>query len=186
MEMGRQWLWVVAMVGAGLVAADDPVAASEAPGLHVPPGFVVRRTAAVPVNSDTEIYLLDTLGELPPFYAAGDVAFVGGSLGIDHVGGHNLLEPAALSLPIVAGPHNFNSADIARMLQPEDVACAIAYAVTAPPRVCGPPTRRPSARSTGRSPGPSPRGCGPGSVTPTWPRTWPRTRSWSSCVTAAG
>ncbi len=35
---------------------------------------------------------------------------------MDHVGGHNLLEPAALSLPIVAGPHNFNSADIARML----------------------------------------------------------------------
>jgi 3-deoxy-D-manno-octulosonic-acid transferase len=76
----------------------------------------VRRTSAVPVNPDTEVYLLDTLGELPPFYAAGDVAFVGGSLGIDHVGGHNLLEPAALSLPIVAGPHNFNSADIARML----------------------------------------------------------------------
>jgi 3-deoxy-D-manno-octulosonic-acid transferase len=76
----------------------------------------VRRTSAVPVNADTEVYLLDTLGELPPFYAAGDVAFVGGSLGIDNVGGHNLLEPAALGLPIVAGPHNFNSADIARML----------------------------------------------------------------------
>jgi 3-deoxy-D-manno-octulosonic-acid transferase len=76
----------------------------------------VRRKGAVHVTSDTEVYLLDTLGELPPFYAAGDVAFVGGSLGIDHVGGHNLLEPAALSLPIVAGPHNFNSADIARML----------------------------------------------------------------------
>jgi 3-deoxy-D-manno-octulosonic-acid transferase len=76
----------------------------------------VRRTSALPVTADTEVYLLDTLGELPPFYAAGDVAFVGGSLGIDHVGGHNLLEPAALGLPIVAGPHNFNSADIARML----------------------------------------------------------------------
>lgn len=76
----------------------------------------VRRTSAMPVNADTEVYLLDTLGELPPFYAAGDVAFVGGSLGIDHVGGHNLLEPAALGLPIVAGPHNFNSADVARML----------------------------------------------------------------------
>lgn len=76
----------------------------------------VRRTSALPVVSETEVYLLDTLGELPPFYAAGDVAFVGGSLGVDHVGGHNLLEPAALGLPIVAGPHNFNSADIARML----------------------------------------------------------------------
>jgi 3-deoxy-D-manno-octulosonic-acid transferase len=76
----------------------------------------VRRTAALPVTPATEVYLLDTLGELPPFYAAGDVAFVGGSLGIDDVGGHNLLEPAALGLPIIAGPHNFNSADIARLL----------------------------------------------------------------------
>lgn len=76
----------------------------------------VRRTSARPVNADTEVYLLDTLGELLPFYAAGDVAFVGGSLGVHHVGGHNLLEPAALSLPVVAGPSNFNSADIARML----------------------------------------------------------------------
>lgn len=76
----------------------------------------VRRKGAHAVTTDTEVYLLDTLGELPPFYAAGDVAFVGGSLGIDHVGGHNLLEPAALGLPIIAGPHNFNSADIARML----------------------------------------------------------------------
>jgi 3-deoxy-D-manno-octulosonic-acid transferase len=57
---------------------------------------------------------VDTLGELPPFYAAGDVAFVGGTL--VPIGGHNLLEPAALSLPILAGPHNFNSADIAKML----------------------------------------------------------------------
>jgi 3-deoxy-D-manno-octulosonic-acid transferase len=75
--------------------------------------FVTRRSA-LPVRSDTEVYLLDTLGELPPFYAAGDVAFVGGSL--VPIGGHNLLEPAALGLPIVAGPHNFNSADIAKLL----------------------------------------------------------------------
>jgi 3-deoxy-D-manno-octulosonic-acid transferase len=74
----------------------------------------VTRRSAAPVTSDTEVYLLDTLGELPPFYAAGDVAFVGGSL--VPIGGHNLLEPAALSLPIVAGPHNFNSADIAKLL----------------------------------------------------------------------
>jgi 3-deoxy-D-manno-octulosonic-acid transferase len=74
----------------------------------------VTRTSKVSVTPDTQVYLLDTLGELPVFYAAGDVAFVGGSL--VPIGGHNLLEPAALSLPIVAGPHNFNSADIAKML----------------------------------------------------------------------
>jgi len=74
----------------------------------------VTRTSKEAVNPDAQVYLLDTLGELPAFYAAGDVAFVGGSL--VPIGGHNLLEPAALSLPIVAGPHNFNSADIARLL----------------------------------------------------------------------
>jgi 3-deoxy-D-manno-octulosonic-acid transferase len=74
----------------------------------------VTRTSGASVPPDTQVFLVDTLGELPPFYAAGDVAFVGGSL--VPIGGHNLLEPAALSLPILAGPHNFNSADIARML----------------------------------------------------------------------
>ena len=74
----------------------------------------VTRTSKETVTSETQVFLLDTLGELPAFYAAGDVAFVGGSL--VPIGGHNLLEPAALSQPIVAGPHNFNSADIARML----------------------------------------------------------------------
>jgi len=74
----------------------------------------VTRTSGATVASETEVFLLDTLGELLPFYAAGDIAFVGGTL--VPIGGHNLLEPAALGLPIVAGPHNFNSADIARML----------------------------------------------------------------------
>jgi 3-deoxy-D-manno-octulosonic-acid transferase len=61
-----------------------------------------------------EILLLDSLGELLDFYAAADVAFVGGSL--VPVGGHNLLEPAALGVPILTGPHTFNGADIARLL----------------------------------------------------------------------
>ena len=47
------------------------------------------------------------------FYAASDIAFVGGTL--VPVGGHNLLEPAALGLPIVTGPHLFNTQDIADM-----------------------------------------------------------------------
>ncbi len=55
--------------------------------------------------------LLDSLGELLDFYAAADVAFVGGSL--VPVGGHNLLEPAALGVPILTGPDNSNSEEIA-------------------------------------------------------------------------
>jgi 3-deoxy-D-manno-octulosonic-acid transferase len=51
------------------------------------------------------------MGEVPMFYAASDVAFVAGSL--VPIGGHNLLEPAMLGVPIVTGPHNFNAQDIA-------------------------------------------------------------------------
>jgi 3-deoxy-D-manno-octulosonic-acid transferase len=70
----------------------------------------VRRSAGVPVDPETEVLLGDTMGELPLFYAGADVAFVGGSLVA--VGGHNLLEPAALAVPIVTGPHNFNGQEI--------------------------------------------------------------------------
>ena len=54
----------------------------------------------------TDILLLDTVGELPEFFAAGDIAFVGGSL-VD-CGGHNVLEPARLQKPILFGPHMAN------------------------------------------------------------------------------
>jgi 3-deoxy-D-manno-octulosonic-acid transferase len=60
------------------------------------------------------VLLVDTLGELLDFYAAADVAFVGGSL--VPIGGHNLLEPAALGLPILTGPYNGNGPDIAKLL----------------------------------------------------------------------
>ena len=58
--------------------------------------------------------LVDTVGELAALYAAADVAFVGGSL--VPIGGHNLLEPAALGLPVLTGPSYFNGKDIAHLL----------------------------------------------------------------------
>jgi 3-deoxy-D-manno-octulosonic-acid transferase len=103
------------------------------------------RTSGGAVAPETQVYLVDTLGELPPFYAAGDVAFVGGSL--VPVGGHNLLEPAALSLPIVAGPHNFNSADIARMLA-ERGAVRIVHDAAQLASVVGGLLADPTARTT--------------------------------------
>jgi len=60
------------------------------------------------------VLLLDTIGELESFYAAADAAFVGGSL--VPVGGHNLLEPAALAVPTLAGPHQNSAPDVARLL----------------------------------------------------------------------
>jgi 3-deoxy-D-manno-octulosonic-acid transferase len=62
-----------------------------------------------------EVLLLDTMGALLAWYAAADVAFVGGTL--VPVGGHNLLEPAALGKPVIAGPHTFNSPEAATLLR---------------------------------------------------------------------
>jgi 3-deoxy-D-manno-octulosonic-acid transferase len=65
-------------------------------------------------QAQTGVLLLDTLGELLYFYAAADVAFVGGSLA--PIGGHNLLEPAALGRAVLTGPNNSNGEDVARVL----------------------------------------------------------------------
>ncbi len=77
-------------------------------------GFAyTRRSRGGKLEDRHAVFLVDTLGELPNFYAASDVAFVAGSL--MPVGGHNLLEPAALGLPVLVGPHTFNSEEIATM-----------------------------------------------------------------------
>ncbi|HET7755623.1 MAG TPA: lipid IV(A) 3-deoxy-D-manno-octulosonic acid transferase [Steroidobacteraceae bacterium] len=72
---------------------------------------------------EPDVLLLDSLGELLDFYAAADVAFVGGSL--VPVGGHNLLEPAALGVPILTGPHNFSAEEVARLLIARGAAAVV-------------------------------------------------------------
>lgn len=73
----------------------------------------VRRTENVAeLGSDVDVFLGDTMGELSLMYAVSDVAFVGGSL--EPLGGQNILEPCALGVPVVFGPHMFNFPDISR------------------------------------------------------------------------
>ena len=72
-----------------------------------------QRTSNTACEPETEVLLGDTMGEVPLFYAACDVAFVGGTL--TAVGGHNLLEPASLGKPVVVGPHLFSTREIADM-----------------------------------------------------------------------
>jgi 3-deoxy-D-manno-octulosonic-acid transferase len=86
----------------------------------VPP----METAALPM--DTAVLLVDTMGELTALYASADVAFVGGSL--TAVGGHNLLEPAALGLPVLTGPSHENSKEIALLLLRRGAALQVANA----------------------------------------------------------
>jgi len=61
-------------------------------------------------ESDTQCFVVDTLGELLLFYAASDLAFVAGSF--DAIGGHNVLEPAALGIPVLVGPNTFNFEEV--------------------------------------------------------------------------
>lgn len=71
----------------------------------------VTRTSGSAAGPGDSVFLGDTMGELPLFYASADIAFVGGTL--VEIGGHNLLEPASLGLPVITGPHLFNTQDIA-------------------------------------------------------------------------
>ena len=64
-------------------------------------------------EADTVI-LLDTVGELAGFYRLSGMVFVGGSL-VPH-GGHNLVEPASMSRPILSGPHLQNFQAISESL----------------------------------------------------------------------
>jgi len=90
---------------------DEVAGALRAAGINF-----VRRSASAGDGTDAAcaVLLLDSLGELLDFYAAADVSFVGGSL--VPRGGHNLLEPAALGVPILVGPDNSNGEEIARLL----------------------------------------------------------------------
>jgi 3-deoxy-D-manno-octulosonic-acid transferase len=91
--------------------------------LVVRSGFqCVARTEGRAADASTEVFLVDTMGEVPLFYAMSDVAFVAGSL--VPIGGHNLLEPAAQGVPVVTGPHNFNAQDIADLFVARD-ACRV-------------------------------------------------------------
>ncbi len=78
-------------------------------------GHVTALRSESPVScADARVFVGDTMGELPLFYAASDVAFVGGSLVPE--GGHNMLEPAALGIPVVFGPHVHDVAEIGERL----------------------------------------------------------------------
>ncbi|EGR0024374.1 3-deoxy-D-manno-octulosonic acid transferase [Vibrio alginolyticus] len=76
-------------------------------------GFnTVRRTSTHAVETNTQVYLGDTMGEMLTLMGAADICFMGGSLVGNKVGGHNVLEPAALGVPIINGPSFFNFQEI--------------------------------------------------------------------------
>jgi 3-deoxy-D-manno-octulosonic-acid transferase len=91
------------------VRADEIVATLKTRGLNV-----ARRSEGEPIESTTDIYLADTLGELGLFYRLAGIAFIGGSL--TPTGGHNPLEAALLDCSILHGPDMSNCAVMAENL----------------------------------------------------------------------
>lgn len=87
---------------------------------------VALRSQGINFPAGTQCLVVDAMGELLQFYAASDVAFVGGTL--DTTGGHNVLEPAALAKPVLVGPHTANIADITRQLLEADAALQLRVA----------------------------------------------------------
>lgn len=82
---------------------------SKALGLHT-----ALRSQEQHISTAVEVVVVDSLGELVDFYAVSDYAFVGGSL--VPVGGHNVLEPIALGVPVLTGPYMQNSKAICHQL----------------------------------------------------------------------
>ena len=79
-------------------------------------GFATgRRSRAESLDSKVQIVVGDSMGEMMGYFACADIAFVGGSL-VDS-GCHNVIEPAALGLPVSIGPSRFNFAAICELLE---------------------------------------------------------------------
>ena len=84
---------------------------------------VCRRSSGDSISEDTDVVVLDTLGELKTLYGEADYVFVGGSLA--PWGGHNIIEPLAQAKPVVFGPHMENFADMARPFLEREAAVQV-------------------------------------------------------------
>ncbi|MBS9877613.1 lipid IV(A) 3-deoxy-D-manno-octulosonic acid transferase [Vibrio alginolyticus] len=89
-------------------------------------GFnTVRRTSTHAVDTNTQVYLGDTMGEMLTLMGAADICFMGGSLIGDKVGGHNILEPAALGIPVVSGSTYYNFTEIVKAMDHQEAIMLI-------------------------------------------------------------
>jgi 3-deoxy-D-manno-octulosonic-acid transferase len=73
---------------------------------------IQRRSENRPIEADTRVVIGDSMGEMYAYYAACEIAFIGGSL--LPLGGQNLLEACSVGCPVIVGPHTFNFEDATR------------------------------------------------------------------------
>ena len=114
----------------------------------------VRRSelSASPLSANMRVILGDSLGELYAYYAACDVAFVGGSL--LPLGGQNLIEAASVGCPVLIGPYTFNFAEAAELAVEIGAARRVKNAdelITVAIRLLHDPASRDAMRHAGRT-----------------------------------
>jgi 3-deoxy-D-manno-octulosonic-acid transferase len=85
-----------------------------------------RRSSNEVIFPDTQVVLGDSMGEMFAYYAACDIAFIGGSL--LPLGGQNLIEAAAVGKPVLIGPHTFNFAEVSELAVQAGAALRVANA----------------------------------------------------------
>jgi len=85
--------------------------------------LTIARRSTLKSATNTHFLLGDSMGEMMSYFAISDIVFMGGSL--NDTGGHNMLEPAALSKPIIFGPTVFNFAEISSELRKKQGAIQV-------------------------------------------------------------
>jgi len=99
-----------------LLVPRHPQRFDEVAALAVQAGFsVARRSAWDDAPAPAQVWIGDSLGEMPMYYALADAALLGGSFA--PLGGQNLIEAAACGCPVVMGPHTFNFSEAAQLAQ---------------------------------------------------------------------
>jgi len=96
-----------------IIAPRHPERFDEVTALSQQMGFVTSRRTR-PTEVEPQVIILDTLGELADLYAVADFVFLGGSF--VPVGGHNPLEAARWTKPVIFGPYMFNFSTIAQQM----------------------------------------------------------------------
>ena len=82
-----------------------------------------RRSENRAVAKKIQVVLGDSMGEMFAYYAAADVAFIGGSL--LPYGGQNLIEACSVGTPVLVGPHTYNFAEATRLAINAGAACLV-------------------------------------------------------------
>lgn len=100
---------------------DEVAALIERHGLHMQ-----RRSSNEPVSSHTQVVLGDSMGEMFAYYAACDLAFIGGSL--LPFGGQNLIEACAVGTPLLIGPHTYNFEQATELAVANGAAIQVSHA----------------------------------------------------------